>query len=244
MSALQEIYVLNKRLKLLHSEKGFKTSMDSVLLAASCPTKAKDHILDMGCGVGGAGFCVLSRVDGVNLTGVEIQADHVEIAKENALANLMQDRSHFIESDIRNYREEKAFDHVICNPPYLESGAHLRSHSEEKAIAMGHEDENLSVKDWVDTAYFCLKSKGTLSMIHHSGKVDKIILAMGKRFGAIEIFPLWPKEGVNAKRVIIRATKDRRSPTIVHSGLFLHEEDGSYTPEAEKILRDAQALWT
>ena len=94
--ATQEIYVLNKRLKLLHSEKGFKTSMDSVLLAAACQAKAGDHILDMGCGVGGAGFCVLTRVKGVKLTGVEIQQDHAKLAQHNAVINMLQDRSDFV----------------------------------------------------------------------------------------------------------------------------------------------------
>lgn len=242
MSPTQEIYVLNKRLKLLHSEKGFKTSIDSVLLAAACVAKAGDHILDMGCGVGGAGLCVLSRIDGTKLTGVEIQQDHAELAKRNAVANMMQDRCEFVTSDIRDYREEKKFNHIICNPPYLEGQTHLRSPSEEKATAMGHDDESITVKDWVDTAHFCLKSNGSFTMIHRADKVDKIILAMGKRFGAVEIIPLWPKTGVNAKRVIVRAIKDRKSPATLHAGLILHDSEGEYTPDAQKILRNMEQL--
>ena len=242
MSPTQEIYVLNKRLKLLHSEKGFKTSIDSVLLAASCVGKAGDHILDMGCGVGGAGLCVLTRVNGARLTGVEIQQDHTELAKRNAVTNLMQDRCEFVTSDIRDYREEKKFNHIICNPPYLEGQSHLRSPSKEKATAMGHDDENITVKDWVDAAHYCLKSNGSFTMIHRADKIDKIILAMGKRFGAIEVIPLWPKEGVNAKRVIIRAIKDRKSPATLHAGLVLHDSEGEYTSEAQKILRNMEQL--
>jgi tRNA1(Val) A37 N6-methylase TrmN6 len=236
--ATQEIYVLNKRLKLLHSKKGFKTSMDSVLLAAACQAKAGEHILDMGCGVGGAGLCVLTRVAGAHLTGVEIQVDHAALALQNAVTNGMADRAAFVNSDIREYREEKAFHHIICNPPYLEAGAHLRSPSKEKATAMGHEDKDVSVKDWVDAAHFCLKSNGTFTMIHRSDKTDKIILAMGKRFGAIQIIPLWPKVGENAKRVIIRAIKDRKSPTTLYAGVTLHNEDGGYSDVAEHILRE------
>lgn len=242
MTNLQEIYVLNKRLKLLHSEKGFKTSIDSVLLAASCRATAGDHVLDMGCGVGGAGFCVLTRVEGTRLTGVEIQEDHVALATRNAVVNMMQDRAEFIASDIRDYKNEKAFDHVICNPPYLEAGHHLRSPDEEKATAMGH-DDNLSVKDWIDVAHFCLRSNGSLNMIHRADKIDKIIQALGKRFGAVEIIPLWPKQGENAKRVIVRAIKDRKSPAVLHAGLNLHIEGRQYTPEAEKILREAKQLF-
>ena len=241
--ATQEIYVLNKRLKLLHSEKGFKTSIDSVLLAASCPAKAAEHILDMGCGVGGAGLCVLKRIEGVKLTGVEIQEDHVALARENAVANGFGDQCDFIHSDIREYRNERAFDHVICNPPYLEGGAHLRSPDEEKAIAMGHASTDIDVKDWVDTAYFCLKSKGSMSMIHRADQTDAIIRAMGKRFGAIEVFPLWSKAGDSARRVVVRAMKDRRSPMMLHSGLVVHQENKEYTDEAQEVFRNMKALF-
>lgn len=238
MAPTQEIYVLNKRLRLLHSAKGFKTSMDSVLLASACKAKAGDHLLDLGCGVGGAGFCVLKRVDGVRLTGVEVQADHASLARQNAEINGFKECAVFVNADIRQYREERAFHHIVCNPPYLDAGAHLRSPSEEKATAMGFDEVETSVKDWIDCAYFCLKSKGSFTMIHRADKVDEIIRAMGKRFGATEIIPLWPKVGENAKRVIVRAIKGRKSPATIHAGVVMHEANGDYSIAAEKILRE------
>lgn len=241
MSDLQEIYVLGKRLKLRHTAEGFKTSIDSVLLAASCPAKAGDHILDLGCGVGGAGLSVLTRVDGATLTGVEIQSDHVDLAAQNSQENDFANQCSFITSDIRDYKSDQSFDHVICNPPYLEAGKHLRSPSEEKAKAMGHEEADL--KDWIDVAYKRLKPKGSLTMIHRADHIDQIINVMEQRFGSVEIFPLWSKEDIPAKRVIIRALKDRRSPATLHAGLILHQADGEYTSAAQKIFKDIQKLF-
>jgi tRNA1(Val) A37 N6-methylase TrmN6 len=61
---------------------------------------------------------------------------------------------------------------------------------------------------------------------------------LGRRFGAVEIIPLWPRQGEAAKRVIVRARKDRQTPCTLHPGLVLHEAGGSYTPETDGILRD------
>lgn len=240
--ATQEIYVLNKKLRLRHSAQGFKTSMDTVFLAAACNVKAGQRLLDMGCGVGGAGLCVLSRVSDIALTGVEVQEEHAALARHNAQTNGFGDACDFIHSDIRDYKKEKYFDHAICNPPFLEAGKHLRSPSVEKATAMGHEKEGLSLQNWIDAAYHNLKSKGSLTFIYPVKAMDTLICGLENRFGAIEVFPLWSKQGEGAKRVIIRAVKDRKSNTTLHSGLVLHEENGEYTQAANKILRDNAAL--
>ncbi len=245
MKSPEQIHVLNKRVCLLQPVDGFRTSMDSVLLAAACPAKSGDHILDLGCGVGGAGFCVLERVPDTKLTGVEIQQDHADLANENITLNKMEGRADFVCCDIRNYSETSGgtrFDHVICNPPYLDAGTHMPSPFRQKAAALYHSDENISVKDWIDCGFHHLKSGGSFTMIHRADQTDKIIQGLGKRFGAIEIISLWPRQGDAAKRVIIRALKDRRTPALVHPGIVLHQKDGTYTNEADDILRGASVI--
>ncbi len=242
MSEHEEIYVLDKRLKLLQVADGFWTSMDSIFLAAACRAQAGEHILDMGCGVGGAGLATLMRVEGVHLTGVEIQQDHAELAQQNAALNGMETRAKFICADIRDFKPEESFDHVMCNPPYLKAGAHMVSPSEKKAKALGHLEEEINIETWLDLGFRFLKSKGMITMIHRADQVDQIILGLKKRFGGIEIFPLWPRAGEAAKRVIVRAMKDSKSPAQIHSGIILHEEDGGYTQIADDILRGRLAI--
>lgn len=242
MTDAEEIYVLDKRLKLLQVPDGFRTSMDSVFLAAACKAKGGDHILDMGCGVGGAGLAVLRRVEGARLTGVDIQEDHVELAQKNVGLNEMGGAAEFVCSDIRAFKPETSFDHVICNPPYLEAGAHTMSPSEKKARALGHLEEDISTQTWLDLGFRFLKSRGTLSIIHRADQIDKIMLGLKSRFGNIETIPLWPRDGQDAKRVIVRAVKDRNGPAQIRAGIVLHEEDGSYTARADDILRGMQAI--
>jgi tRNA1(Val) A37 N6-methylase TrmN6 len=237
MTTPEEIFVLNRRVRLFQPPGGFRTSLDSVMLAAACPAKAGERVLDMGAGVGGASFCLLARMPDCLVTGVEIQPDYHVLAVENIKLN--KGSADFICADVHGFEAER-FDHIICNPPYLEAGTHTRSPDEGRAAANGHDRESLSA--WIDTAFRLLKSNGSLTVIHRADMTDKIILAMRKRFGALDIIPLWPRQGEAAKRVIIRAIKDRRSPCILHAGIVLHGPDGIYTDEAENILRDAGSI--
>lgn len=236
------IHVLDQRVQLYQPAEGFRTSLDSVMLAAACPVRDGQSVLDLGCGVGSAGLCVMVRVTNISLSGADIQGDHIALAEKNAAANGVQARCRFLCADVRDL-DLDAHDHVICNPPYLDSGAHTPSPRDAKALAMGHQDAELSLQDWVDCAFRHIKGRGSLTMIHEAGRVDEIILALGKRFGATEIIPLWPRAGVPAKRVIVRSWKHRKSPATIHPGLVLHETDSAYTPAAESVLRNARALF-
>ncbi|MGB4107993.1 MAG: methyltransferase [Alphaproteobacteria bacterium] len=237
----EEIHVLDHRVRLLQPPAGFRTSLDSVMLAAACRAQEGETLLDLGCGVGGAGFCVLARVPGVHLTGVDIQADHIDLAVQNIALNNMEGRAAFITGDIRSLHV-KEFNHVICNPPYLDAGTHTPSPSMPKATALYHADEDRSVKDWVEAGFRNLKNGGSFTIIHRADHTDKIIQSFGKKFGAVEIIPLHPRTGEPSKRVIIRALKNRKTPAKIHAGLTLHRGDGSYTEEADRILRGAKGL--
>lgn len=241
------IHVLNKRVQLRQIPEGFRTSMDSVMLAAACPVKSGQSVLDLGCGVGSVGLCILERVPDVNLTGIDIQQDHVEESWKNAALNGMESQAEFECADIRTL-EMESFDHVVCNPPYFEAGAHIPSPSDSRAKAIGHLEQDLDLRDWVDCAFRHIKGQGSLTVIHTAGALDDILHSLygstgGKRFGAIEVFPLWPREGAAAKRVIVRAWKHKKTPATILPGLTLHTPEGQYTQAADTVLRDAQVLF-
>lgn len=237
-----EIHVLDHKVRLLQAESGFRTSLDSVLLAAACPAEKGARVLDLGAGVGGASFCLLWRVAESHVTGLEIQPSHVDLAIKNIALNKVEGRARFIEADIRGWRGEDRFDHVICNPPYLDTGTYTPSASEERAKALGHDDKTISVQDWIDTAFHNLKPGGSLTMIHRADYSAKIIQSLGRKFGAIEIIPLYPKTGREAVRLIVRASKDRRTPAKILPAITLHDETGAYTQPADAILRGGAGI--
>ena len=164
----EEIYVLDKKVRLLQPEGGFRTSLDSVMLAAACPAKAGDRVLDLGCGVGGAAFCLLFRVDKVFVSGIDIQPDYIDLAQENAFLNSNTDRCEFTIDNVKTFRfsrAEQRVAHVLCNPPFLEAGSYTPSLDRGRAAALGHVDQDIDLKDWIDCAFYALQSGGSLTMI-------------------------------------------------------------------------------
>jgi tRNA1(Val) A37 N6-methylase TrmN6 len=237
---MPEIYVLDKKLRLLQPEQGFRTSLDTIMLAAACPAKNGDHLLDAGCGVGAAGFCVAQRLDSLKLTGVDIDAEFIDMATKNAeINNFSEERTAFHCADIDQFRRQDTpiFDHIISNPPYLNAGEYLNSPHEKKAIAIGHEGSGFTLEGWIRALHRLVKPKGSVTIIHRADYTDQIIKAFGHRFGAVEIIPLWPKQGRQAKRVIIRALKDRKDPCKILPGILLHNDNETYSDIAEDSLR-------
>lgn len=242
MSAVETITLLGQRLDLTILKDGFKPGLDSVMLAAACPAGEGDSVLDMGCAAGAAGLCVLKRVAGTILMGVDIQAEDVELARKNALHNDMTERAEFVCADIHDYEPDKLYDHVICNPPFMEAGTYISSPSGRKETAIGQASKAMHLEDWVMSGFHALESDGTITIIHRADMVDKIIQALGRRFGAIEIIPLQSKVDQDAKRVIVRAIKNRKTPARLHRPIIVHEADGEYTAFAQGILRDMKAI--
>jgi tRNA1(Val) A37 N6-methylase TrmN6 len=83
-------------------------------------------------------------------------------------------------------------------------------------------------------------SGGFFTVIIRADRMHEALAALPK--AGVNIFPLWPRAGMAAKRVILQARKGSRAPMGLLAGLALHEADGRYTAAAEAVLRDGASL--
>ncbi len=237
-----ESTLLRGKVNLIQPKHGFRASIDSVLLAAAVKPRLNDKILDVGCGVGTAGLCVTSRNADISLTGIDIQEDLIKIAKKNAKLNDID--ADFICGDIKDEKtiENNYFNQVLVNPPYEDEG--LKSPNKIKATSHNTSISETTLGDWIKYLHYKLKQGGTATIIHKAEKADQIIKHLTKRrwFGSIVLYPIHPHAGENAKRVIIRARKERYQQMVIKSGLILHKENGDYTDEAEAIFSDGAGI--
>ncbi|MBL6931947.1 MAG: methyltransferase [Rhodospirillales bacterium] len=242
--AIGEDALLGGRVRLLQMKDGYRAAIDPVLLAAAIPAKSGERVLDLGAGVGAASLCLAARVPGVKVMGLDIQPALVQLATENAVLNKCDEDVAFVTGDLldcTNGLPEGTFDHVMANPPYLDSDSGNRPPNAAKAIANIEGEADLV--DWVQAAVRAVRRKGSVTFIHRGDRIDELLAAFHGKLGEIVIFPLWPGQGKAAKRVILTARKGVASPARISAGLVLHEEQGKFSKAANAILKDSAPLF-
>jgi tRNA1(Val) A37 N6-methylase TrmN6 len=239
---------LDGRVHLRQPQKGFRSGLDAVFLAAACPAQAGDHVLEAGCGAGAASLCLLARTPGVKVTGVEIDPILAALARNNAVANSKSESFESINADVTaSWAELHAaglrpdfYNHVIANPPFF-SHSRSRPAKDGRATARVMPDGGLEV--WLRFLAATAKPSGTCTVIHTAEALPELLSAFDGRFGELQITPLYPKADAPAIRVIIRGIKGSRAPFAITPGIILHEQDGWPTAAAKAILRDGCALF-
>ena len=233
-------HFLGGRLVLRQPEDGYRAGSDPVFLAAAVTAQAGECVLDLGSGVGTAGLCLLARLDGIRVTGLELQPALAEFAVGNAAANGLSQRYRVVEGCLTTRPHALrgvTFDHVVTNPPWYEPGTIQAPRAAGKAI--GHLEGEAGLAVWLKAAVKYLRPKGRLWLIHRADHLGRILAGLdGLPVGEIRVVPIWPKSGRAATRVLVAARKDSKAPMELLPGLLAHRADGAYTAEAEAILRD------
>lgn len=234
--------LLGGKVALNQPDKGFRAAIDSVFLGAFVPAKGGERVLDVGTGSGAAALCLMARCPDVQVTGVEKLPESADFARANAALNGLESRYYIEEADLAALPpslKEKPFDHVMTNPPFMPT-CHPAPPNPSLAAATV---ESLPLIRWVDLCLKRLKPKGSFTIVHRADRLDDILTALHGKAGAIEIFPLYPRAGEPARRVLVRAKKESATPLILRPGMVIHPPEGQgYTAEAEAVLRGGKSL--
>lgn len=234
-------YLLNKKVKIFQPKDAYHASSDAVWLAAAVSrVKKGDRVLDVGAGNGAVSLCLAHRFKdaAIEICGIELQPILAEAASMSARANGF-DFVNFIQDNIfASKLNPCSFAHVITNPPYGEDD--LPSPNLSKATAHNFQFEDLA--KWLNFCIKMLKPQGHFYMINRAEALEDILAVLHRRLGKIEVFPLYSKKGQPAKRIIIRAQKDAKTPLVIHPGILVHDENGNYSARTEQILRNGEPI--
>lgn len=96
---------------------------ETELLVEQCleyPLPNNANVLDLGTGTGAIALALACEKPSWHVTGVDLMLPAVELAKQNAINNDIQNAT-FMQSNWFDALTNKRFDLIVSNPPYVES---------------------------------------------------------------------------------------------------------------------------
>ncbi len=234
---------LGGRVQAWQPAQGFRAGLDSVTLAACVPAQHKEHVCELGSGVGVASLCLAARVRDLAVTAVEIDEDLAALARANGERN--RTPLDVVVADVLKRPRtlaRQSFHHAFTNPPYHDIGRGTRAPQAAKARATSAHAHDLVT--WLRFARALVRPKGTITAILPLEQLPLALAALSSEGQGCEIIPLWPKPGSPAKRIIIRTRMNSKAPLQLHAGLVLHTTAGKPSAEAEGVLRHGAPLFT
>ncbi len=76
-------------------------------------------ILDIGTGSGNIPICLSKNLTLAKISSIDISGSAIELAKENAVLNRVNENITFVNTGIDEYTPDEKFDIIVSNPPYV-----------------------------------------------------------------------------------------------------------------------------
>lgn len=165
--------------RIIQKTRGYRFSVDSLLLADFPDLTDVKKAVDLGTGSGIIAILLAMRSEGITVTGIELQSSLHDLAVRNIELADLSGRMEIVKADIRHLRDElegESFDLVVSNPPYYQVGKGRTGPSKERTIAR-HETA-VAMKDIIDVSAFLLKAGGRVAVIYPAERRDGVLSAM------------------------------------------------------------------
>lgn len=221
----------------IQKKAAFRFGVDAVLLANFAKIKNRMTVVDLCSGTGIIPFIIAGKTKALNITGIEIQDDMVEMAIRSVEYNKMKDRVNFIHGDLKNETLIKSLprvDVVTVNPPYKLENSGIKNPNDKSAIARHEICCNLD--DVIKACRILLKDNGKMYMVHRPERLADILCTMRKyKIEPKTIKMIHPNTKKPPNIVLIEGQRDGGAFLKWEEPLYVYNDDGGYTEEIEKI---------
>jgi len=221
-------------------ERGYRFSIDSVLLAGFAAPYCRGEVLDLGTGCGVL-LLLLSRLSpGMRSgTGVEIQGALCAFAEGNFRENGPDRRLRAVTADFRGEvpgARAGAFDLVVANPPYGRVGRGRPNPHPGKEAA--RHEVSCTLPELFAAAGRYLAPGGRFALVLPRERLPEILsCARPEGMGCESARCVHPRKGAPPSRVLVLMRRGAGDAPIEWPPLFLHEGEGKYCPEVERLCR-------
>lgn len=233
------------RLVCLQHRRGYRFSIDAVLVAHFHPPARGAAVLDLGAGCGIISLIMLFRWGQRigRLTALEVQSGLAELARMNVGNNGFGEKCHVLHADLREIRNSLApetFSQVVCNPPFYRQGTGRQSASLEALHARHQILADLG--DFVRAAAHVLKNGGILAMIYPAeglAEMAACFSANGLEMKRLRFVYSSPDPAEYARLVLVQAVKKAGPGVRVMPPLYIYGgKKGCYSPEMQLLYQE------
>jgi tRNA1Val (adenine37-N6)-methyltransferase len=230
------------QVRLYQSRKGYRFSLDTLLLAYFTRLKRGETIIDLGTGNGVVPLILSYRFPFAAVTGVELQPGMVERARRNVCLNGRQERVEILHGDVRaidRLAPPAGFDAAVCNPPFRKPASGRLSPDAERRLAR-HEMEGC-LQDFLRAADYLLRVKGRLTMVYPAVRAVDLLSSMRvigiepKRLRLVHSFA-----DAEAALVLVEGVKSSRSGVDIEAPLVIYRGSKEYTAELAAMIAGRQ----
>ncbi|MDD5170060.1 MAG: methyltransferase [Syntrophales bacterium] len=232
--------ILGGRLKVIQRKRGYRFSVDSLLLTHFIGPGKGCHILDLGTGSGIIALILSYLRPGSRIVGIELQDDLADMAKRTLTLNGLSDTMEIIAGNVRQINEllpTRSFDMVVANPPYRRINSGRINPDGQKARAR-HEIDG-SLNDFMMAAAYSLKPGGKLCLIYPVRRMVEAIHRMRlnhiepKRCRMVHSHP-----ESRGEFILIEGTAGGREEMTVEPPLYIYDGEDRYSETMQVLFSD------
>lgn len=217
-------------------KKGVRFTLDSLLLADFCRIKPRDRVLEPGAGTGIVSLLLAKKYPQARFVADEIEPGAYELLLRNIEDNGLKENITPLDRDICNLCSSitvHAFDVIVANPPYTQSGTGRTSPFPDRRLA--RQGQPAQITAWLDLKDL-LKNKGRYFLVFPASRSAELLALLRmrdlepKRLRFVHSFLHKP-----ASLVLVEAMRSAAAGLDVLPPLIVHEQDGGYSEEVREI---------
>lgn len=231
-------------LKLIQKTDGFRFGTDAVLLSDFAKSARSRRTLDLCTGTGIVPILLSAKTQTPDICGLEIQPDICDMAKRSVELNKLSERVHIREGDLKEAPEIygiETFDTITCNPPYMEAGRGIINNTD--ALTVSRHEVKCTLDDVIRISSKLLIHYGRFFMVHRPSRTADILCSMrAHKIEPKRIRFVHPSAGKAAKLLLIEGVRCGGRELKMLPPLYVHNADGTYTDEINKIYGRKEGL--
>lgn len=227
---------LDGRISIRQHRRGYRFSIDAVILAAHAGLRQGASVVDLGTGCGIIPLILAYRRPDSRIFGVEVQAELAEIARCNVSDNHMTDRVVILRQDMKLLTVGMVagpVDLVVSNPPYRQPHSGRLNPDRQKAVA--RHELSVTLADVVASAGRILKTSGRFITIYPPARLADIIFQMRtSRIEPKRLRVIHSNRASGAKLVLVEGGKAVNPGMQILPPLFIYSRRGVYSREVQR----------